>query len=177
MSTGGSSSGWWKGVKSFFGYRENKKMVFLGLDAAGKTTFLYKVKAPYQEVVTTIPTIGFNLETIVLKSIQLACWDIGGCDKIRPLWRHFTHGISCCLVMIDSNDRDRDESFMQEVFLFFQEENFKDVPILFFANKQDLPNARNVLEIIQAMQLNQIKERSWGIIPTFKFSSRDSIVN
>ena len=34
----------------------------VGLDAAGKTTILYKLKLG--EVVTTIPTIGFNVETV-----------------------------------------------------------------------------------------------------------------
>jgi len=63
----------------------HKKQV--GLDAAGKTTTLYKLKLG--EVVTTIPTIGFNVETVEYKNINFTVWDVGGQDKIRPLWRHY----------------------------------------------------------------------------------------
>ena len=60
---------------------------FPGLDAAGKTTILYKLKLG--EIVTTIPTIGFNVETVEYKNISFTVWDVGGQDKIRPLWRHY----------------------------------------------------------------------------------------
>ena len=61
--------------------------LFAGLDAAGKTTILYKLKLG--EIVTTIPTIGFNVETVEYKNISFTVWDVGGQDKIRPLWRHY----------------------------------------------------------------------------------------
>lgn len=61
------------------------RIVILGLDAAGKTTIVYKLRLG-PEIVTTIPTIGFNVESIELKSCQLTVWDVGGPDKIRPLW-------------------------------------------------------------------------------------------
>ncbi|XP_026679909.1 ADP-ribosylation factor 4 [Diaphorina citri] len=43
------------------------RILMVGLDAAGKTTILYKLKLG--EVVTTIPTIGFNVETVEYKNI------------------------------------------------------------------------------------------------------------
>jgi len=57
----------------------------LGLDAAGKTTILYKLK--FGEVVSSIPTIGFNVETVEYKNIKFTVWDLGSQDKIRLLWR------------------------------------------------------------------------------------------
>lgn len=53
----------------------------VGLDAAGKTTVLYKLKLG--EVVTTIPTIGFNVESLVYKNLSFNVWDVGGQDKVR----------------------------------------------------------------------------------------------
>lgn len=54
----------------------------------GKTTILYKIKL--NENVSTIPTIGFNVETVSpAKGISFTVWDVGGQDKIRPLWRHY----------------------------------------------------------------------------------------
>ena len=63
------------------------RILMVGLDAAGKTTILYKLKLG--EVVNTIPTIGFNVETVEYKNICFTVWDVGGQDKIRPLWRHY----------------------------------------------------------------------------------------
>merc|ERR1711877_103299 len=63
------------------------RIIMLGLDNAGKTTVLYKLKLG--EVVTTIPTIGFNVETVECKNISFTVWDVGGQTKIRPLWRHY----------------------------------------------------------------------------------------
>ncbi|PWA57914.1 hypothetical protein CTI12_AA405170 [Artemisia annua] len=63
------------------------RILMVGLDAAGKTTILYKLKLG--EIITTIPTIGFNVETVEYKNISFTVWDVGGQDKIRPLWRHY----------------------------------------------------------------------------------------
>ena len=69
-----------------FGKKE-MRILMLGLDAAGKTTILYKLKLG--EVVSSVPTIGFNVETVEYKNIKFTVWDVGGQDKIRQLWRHY----------------------------------------------------------------------------------------
>merc|ERR1712071_152726 len=68
--------------KRMVGTRE-MRILMVGLDAAGKTTILYKLKLG--EVVNTIPTIGFNVETVEYKNISFNVWDVGGQDKIRLL--------------------------------------------------------------------------------------------
>eukprot|EP00493_Phyllostaurus_siculus_P011173 UN11330 len=86
------------------------RILMVGLDAAGKTTILYKLKLG--EVVNTIPTIGFNVETVTYKNIKFTVWDVGGQDKIRPLWRHYYTGTNGIIFVVDSNDQERmdDES-------------------------------------------------------------------
>ena len=61
--------------------KSDKRIIMLGLDGAGKTTILYKLKVG--EVVNSVPTIGFNMETVEFKNIRFSVWDIGGQDKIR----------------------------------------------------------------------------------------------
>lgn len=84
------------------------RILMLGLDAAGKTTILYKLKLG--QSVTTIPTVGFNVETVTYKNVKFNVWDVGGQDKIRPLWRHYytgkwTFGYNGPLIIdIDIND-------------------------------------------------------------------------
>ncbi len=75
------------GALSSFG-QQNARILMLGLDAAGKTTILYKLKL--NENVSTIPTIGFNVETVTpVKNVTFTVWDVGGQEKIRQLWRHY----------------------------------------------------------------------------------------
>uniref|UniRef100_A0A8C2FJU1 Zgc:77650 n=1 Tax=Cyprinus carpio TaxID=7962 RepID=A0A8C2FJU1_CYPCA len=95
-------------ISSLFGRLFGKKqmrILMVGLDAAGKTTILYKLKLG--EIVTTIPTIGFNVETVEYKNICFTVWDVGGQDKIRPLWRHYFQNTQGLIFVVDSNDRER----------------------------------------------------------------------
>jgi ADP-ribosylation factor protein 6 len=78
-----------KVMGKIFGSKE-MRLLMLGLDAAGKTTILYKLKL--NQDVTTIPTVGFNVETVTYKNVKFNVWDVGGQDKIRPLWRHYFSG-------------------------------------------------------------------------------------
>merc|ERR1711925_61057 len=87
------------------GGQTEAKILMVGLDAAGKTTILYKLKLG--EIVTTIPTIGFNVETVEYKNISFTVWDVGGQDKIRPLWRHYFQNTQGLIFVVDSNDRER----------------------------------------------------------------------
>ena len=66
------------------------RILMLGLDAAGKTTILYKLKL--NDSVNTIPTVGFNVESVSHKNVRFNVWDVGGQAKIRPLWRHYFTG-------------------------------------------------------------------------------------
>jgi hypothetical protein len=63
------------------------QVVMLGLDAAGKTTILYKLHIG--EILSTVPTIGFNVEKVQYKNVMFTVWDVGGQEKLRPLWRHY----------------------------------------------------------------------------------------
>ncbi|CAF2047089.1 unnamed protein product [Rotaria magnacalcarata] len=115
-------------MSSYFFQKEEVRVLMQGFYAAGKTTVLYVMKLG--EVVTTIPTIGFNVETIEFKNITITAWDAGGRDKIRPLWRHYyqnTHGIVC---VVDSNDRDRVDEASRELHTMAYEDELRNIPIL-----------------------------------------------
>ena len=105
-------------------YQKETRLLILGLDGAGKTTILYKLKLG--EVVTTIPTIGFNVETVEYKNVGFTVWDIGGADKIRPLWRHYyqnTHGL---IFVLDSNDYGCFNEAKDELITILEEEELKN---------------------------------------------------
>jgi small GTP-binding protein len=141
--------------------KEEIRILIQGLDAAGKTTILYKLKLG-DEVVTTIPTIGFNVETISYKNIDITCWDVGGRDKIRPLWRHYYKNTNALIWVVDSNDVERMEVTKDEMMRTLKEDELNYIPLLVFCNKQDLPNAMSPLNVAEALELNKFT-RSWFI--------------
>ncbi|KAI1811787.1 ADP-ribosylation factor family-domain-containing protein [Poronia punctata] len=144
--------------------KKEMRILMVGLDAAGKTTILYKLKLG--EIVTTIPTIGFNVETVEYKNIQFTVWDVGGQDKIRPLWRHYFQNTQGIIFVVDSNDRDRIVEAREELQRMLNEDELRDAILLVFANKQDLPNAMNAAEITDKLGLHNLRQRAWYIQST-----------
>jgi len=141
--------------------KKDMRILMLGLDAAGKTTILYKLKLG--EVVTTIPTIGFNVETVKYKKVSLTVWDVGGQDKIRPLWKHYFQNTQGLIFVVDSNDRDRITEVSEELQKMLKEDELRDAAILVLANKQDLPNAMRVSEVTDKLGLHSLGTRKWCI--------------
>ena len=140
------------------------RILMVGLDAAGKTTILYKLKLG--EIVTTIPTIGFNVETVEYKNISFTVWDVGGQDKIRPLWRHYFQNTQGLIFVIDSNDRERIGEARQELERMLNEDELREAVLLIFANKQDLPNSMTAAEITDKLGLHSLRSRNWYIQAT-----------
>ncbi|KHG02538.1 ADP-ribosylation factor 1 [Gossypium arboreum] len=118
---------------SLLGNKEARILV-LGLDNAGKTTILYRLQMG--EVVSTIPTIGFNVETVQYNNIKFQVWDLGGQTSIS---------LKC-------------ESL--------QEEELRGAVVLIFANKQDLPGALDAAAVTEALELHKLKSRQWAIFKT-----------
>lgn len=142
------------------------RILMLGLDASGKTTVLYKLKL--DQPVTAIPTVGFNVETVTFKNVKFGIWDVGGQDKIRPLWRHYFTGTQGLIFVVDSSDRERIEDARQELYRIAMDRSMSEVPILIFANKQDMPNAMKPQEIQQRLELSHgpLKQRNWIVQPS-----------
>jgi len=138
------------------------RIIMLGLDAGGKTTILYKLQLG--EVLTTIPTIGFNIEHVEGKKgsiVEFTAWDVGGRCALRPLWRHYYKAANCAVFVVDSVDRDRIEEAADELQRFLAEDEVREFPFLVFANKQDLPNAMRGPEVIEKLGLHKLRNRHW----------------
>ena len=150
-----------------FGKRD-MRILMVGLDAAGKTTILYKLKLG--EIVTTIPTIGFNVETVEYKNISFTVWDVGGQDKIRPLWRHYFQNTQGLIFVVDSNDRERVGEARDELHRMLQEDELRDAVLLIFANKQ-------VLYLPKYSYQSPLHTRSYSPIISINLSFSPSITS
>ena len=78
------------------------KVLMLGLDGAGKTTILYKLKI--NQTVSSVPTIGFNVEELKYKNLNFTVWDIGGQTRLKALWHHYYSGGNALIYVLDSSD-------------------------------------------------------------------------
>ncbi|KAF3818696.1 hypothetical protein GH733_012113 [Mirounga leonina] len=129
--------------RAFLAKKKKMRLLMVGLDAAGKTTILYKLKLG--EIVTAIPTIGFTMETVEDKNISFTVWVVGGQDKIRPLWGHYFQNTQGLIFVVDSNDRERVNEAHEELMWMLAEDELR--VLLVFANEQDLPSGMNAAEI------------------------------
>ena len=137
-------------VDRMFSKRE-MRILMVGLDASGKTSILYRLKLGKPK--KTIPTIGFNVETLEYKNIAFTVWDVGGQEKLRALWRHYYQNTQAVIFVVDSSDRHRLQEAAEELHRLIKEDELQDALLLVFANKQDLPNACNAGELAEEMRL------------------------
>ncbi|KAH6937717.1 hypothetical protein HPB50_003690 [Hyalomma asiaticum] len=140
--------------KGLFGKKE-MRILMVGLDAAGKTTILYKLKLG--EIVTTIPTIGFL--NMVLLRLKMVLFD-------HDISFRYTALYASLIFVVDSNDRERIGEAREELMRMLAEDELRDAVLLIFANKQDLPNAMNAAEITDKLGLHSLRNRNWYIQAT-----------
>lgn len=142
---------------------QDLRILLLGLDNAGKTTLLKKLAS--EDVSHITPTQGFNIKSVQSNSFKLNVWDIGGQRKIRPYWKNYFENTDVLIYVIDSSDSIRFEETGTELMELLEEEKLMGVPVLIFANKQDLINASRASTIAEELRLSKIRDRPWQIQP------------
>ncbi|CAE7542728.1 ARF3 [Symbiodinium sp. CCMP2592] len=156
-------------LNSMWGHLVGKRevcIIMVGLDSAGKTTTLYRLKLGVQ--VRTLPTVGFNVEKLEYKNIVFTVWDLGGQTRTRQIWQHYYQSTDGLIFVIDSSDRERIEEAHEELMRMLQREEMKDAVLLVMANKQDLPNAMSTQELVQRLGLHELGKyrRKWLVQET-----------
>ncbi|EAS05363.1 ADP-ribosylation factor(Arf)/Arf-like (Arl) small GTPase family protein (macronuclear) [Tetrahymena thermophila SB210] len=134
--------------------KKERKILMLGLDAAGKTTILHQMKLGQH--IQSVPTIGFNVESVEYKNLKFTIWDIGGQWKLRQLWHHYFQGNNALIYVLDSTDAERMDDAKQALEMILSSSDMAGIPVLILANKQDVATM-NVSEIQNKMQLHTIK--------------------
>ena len=151
-------------VQTKISLHRERKILLTGLDAAGKTSILYKLKL--DKIVDTYPMIMCITETIEYKNIALNIWDLCGDERLRPQWNKYYSGTHAVIYVVDCNDPDRMQESREELHKMLAEEMLRNAVLLIFANKQDLPCALTCLEITDTLGLNTILDRPWFIKST-----------
>lgn len=144
---------------SFLPHFHSLHVVVIGLDSAGKTSLLYRLKL--REFVKTIPTKGFNTEKIKVsmgasRSISFQVWDVGGQEKLRPLWKSYTRRTDGMVFVVDSTELERMEEAKVELHKITRTSENQGVPVLVLANKQDLDAALTVSEVEKLLSVHEL---------------------
>lgn len=140
---------------------QSMHVVVIGLDSAGKTSLLYRLKL--REFVETIPTKGFNMERIKVpmgnsKTSMTAfqVWDVGGQEKLRPLWKSYTRRTDGLVFVVDAAESERMEEAKVELHRITRSAENQGVPVLVLANKQDLEGAMSAAEVEKVLALHEM---------------------
>lgn len=137
------------------------KVLFLGLDNAGKTSIIQQLtnRSPH----TTSPTRGFQVSQLEFEGCQLVAWDVGGQQSLRSHWSDYYGNVAGIFWIIDSTDRRRMFETGLELAALLKEPKLAGIPLLVFANKQDLATKMNVDEIATELELHTVRDRDFQI--------------
>ena len=148
------------GLYKYLTEKDEYFVLILGLDNAGKTTFLESAKtrltpnykgANLSKITTTV---GMNLGKIDVNGVRLNFWDLGGQEELQALWDKYYAECHAIIYVVDSGDRERVEESKQAFDKMIKNENIKGIPLLVAANKQDLADCMGVREVKHLFENN-----------------------
>lgn len=149
--------------------KHDVRLLVVGLDNSGKTTVINQLKPGVKGQTTqsneVTPTVGFSLEEFSNDNLNLTVFDMSGQSRYRSLWEHYYRDVQAIIYVLDSTDRARmcvakDE---MDAILGHKDIEHKDIPILFFANKMDLPGAMEPVDIVDQLELHDVEDKPWHI--------------
>ncbi|CAM9276451.1 unnamed protein product [Phaeothamnion confervicola] len=157
--------GLFKQLTSALGFKKgHARILVIGLDNSGKTTLIHHVKPKKAETFEVTPTVGFQMEEFEKNRLRFTIFDMSGQSRYRTLWEHYYREADAVLFVLDSTDAIRMCVAREELDQLLAHPDLQGPsPILFFANKMDLPGAMTPVQIMGALELERIKNKPWHI--------------
>ncbi|KAL6338486.1 hypothetical protein AAG906_020580 [Vitis piasezkii] len=143
-------------------------VLILGIDKAGKTTLLEKLKALYSNLEglppdRILPTVGLNIGRVELSNTKLVFWDLGGQPGLRSIWEKYYEEAHAVVYVIDASCPSRFEDSKSALEKILRHEDLQGAPLLILANKQDLGDAASSEEIARYLDLKKLDERVYMV--------------
>mmetsp|Transcript_14072 Transcript_14072/g.23346 ORF Transcript_14072/g.23346 Transcript_14072/m.23346 type:complete len:187 (+) Transcript_14072:36-596(+) len=156
--------GFFKKLSSFFSSSKTPvRILCVGLDNSGKSTIINFLKPKKATATEVVPTVGFSVEEFAKNNLTFTVFDMSGQGRYRNLWEHYYKEVGGIIFCIDSTDRIRMCVAKDELESLLSHAEMKKIPVLFFANKMDLPTAATPVDCVRDLELDKITDKPWHI--------------
>mmetsp|Transcript_46804 Transcript_46804/g.122887 ORF Transcript_46804/g.122887 Transcript_46804/m.122887 type:complete len:192 (-) Transcript_46804:526-1101(-) len=139
------------------------RIICVGLDNSGKTTIISHLKPKKAMQQDIVPTVGFTVEEFQKNGLAFTVFDMSGQGRYRNLWEHYYKDVGGIIFCIDSTDAFRMCVAKDELEAMLAHQDLNGVPLLFYANKMDLPTAKQPVECVQLLELDKMTDKPWHI--------------
>ncbi|XP_012531959.1 ADP-ribosylation factor-like protein 6 isoform X1 [Monomorium pharaonis] len=156
-------------LANLLGLRKKEvNVLVVGLNNSGKSTVINNFKREDDRCIDIVPTVGFNVEKFAFKNVSFTAFDMSGHERHRPLWEHYYKDCHGIIFIIDSSDNLRVVVIKEELDMLLQHPDVagRKLPILFLANKMDLPDSLTTVKLVAALGLERIQNKPWHIRAT-----------
>jgi len=140
-------------------------VLVVGLDNSGKTTIIASIKPTRSQPGEVVPTVGFEVDQFAKAGLQFTVFDMSGARKYRTLWESYYKDAEAVIFVIDSADELRMPMVKDELDELLAHADLpRGIPVLFFANKKDLPTSLPPGQCAASLMLDKIQDRPWQIV-------------
>ncbi|KAJ1965815.1 ADP-ribosylation factor protein 3 [Dipsacomyces acuminosporus] len=144
------------GAYKYFTRQDEYNVLMLGLDSAGKTTLLEKLKNMYAGIQgmppdKIQPTVGVNIGKVHIKRTVVKFMDLGGQRELQGIWESYYSDSHAVVYVVDSSNGDRLDESIDTLLRLLKSPELDGVPLLVLANKQDLPDTKTLAQIKEAV--------------------------
>mmetsp|Transcript_35951 Transcript_35951/g.101816 ORF Transcript_35951/g.101816 Transcript_35951/m.101816 type:complete len:179 (+) Transcript_35951:174-710(+) len=146
--------------------KQKVNVLIVGLDASGKSTIIEQLKPTKVQSSEIAPTVGFSVDEFDKSGVNFHVFDMSGAGRYRNLWEQYYSTAQAIIYVIDSADKIRMCVVKDELDAMLGHKDLGKVPLLFFANKMDIPTALTPAECGQMLRLEDIKDRAVNIVPS-----------
>lgn len=165
------------GLFEYLFRKDEYHVLILGVDKAGKTNVLERLKTLYTQNIgldpgKILPTVGLNVGRLEAYGFNMIFWDLGGQSGLRSIWDKYFSESHAIVFVVDAANRTRFEESKTALDRVLASRELLGAPLLVMANKQDLEGAANAQEVADVLGMARIESRQSKVLPVCAYTGQ-----